>query len=521
MNGLQYIKKLYNGKNCYSDSLTEDEIASLHIPSDVEKIVRNMVDTNRIVFLTGNPGDGKTYIIRALEADRALKNIYIEKDMNSVTDEKMSDVISKIVECYHHNHSCIIAANESPFFKLIRASRELDPKLYDELITVKKHVIIYGNSTLQLHRICIIDLNKRNLLDKDRSVIPHITSKFVKLLKDSTGVNPVLDYNVAALQNKPVIDQLQRLFNLVAMSREHFAIRDILGTLAYTITACTVDDEDINGYYYDALFSGENELMSFIAQFDPVLLSKPSLDEQLWNGEKTDGWLMGAPKKWPKELTDESVEEATKLFKSIKRKFYFENGFAKELSELQPVDYTECERIFVNLGSSSNKSGILRMLINSMNRLYLSTDDEKERLRIWTSHSYDLSRETGAAVSTKYIDASDLDLVYPEPISWLKNMEFTPDNLVMKLKKDNTTPRLEIDISLLRGLISIKNGYPASLLSGQYEQSISQFTQALGATSAARDYGDGEILIANRREGSKKKIFIEDNKYGFYNGGEF
>ncbi|WP_347490479.1 hypothetical protein ABDB91_04755 [Desulfoscipio sp. XC116] len=161
------------------------------------------------------------------------------------------------------------------------------------------------------------------------------------------------------------------------------------------------------------------------------------------------------------------------------------------------------------------------MLINSMNRLFLSTDDEKERLRIWTSHSYDLSRETGAAVSTKYIDASDLDLVYPEPISWLKDMEFTPDSLIMKLKRDNTSPKLEIDVTLLRGLISIKSGYPASLLSGQYEQSISQFTQALASTSAARDYGDGELLIANRREGSRKKIFIEDNKYRFHDGGEF
>ena len=67
MNSLQFIKKLYNGRNCYSDSLTEDEIALLHIPSGVERIVEEMVDANRIVFLTGNPGDGKTYIIRALE----------------------------------------------------------------------------------------------------------------------------------------------------------------------------------------------------------------------------------------------------------------------------------------------------------------------------------------------------------------------------------------------------------------------------------------------------------------------
>ena len=32
MNNLQFIKKLYNGRNCYSDSLTEGELEQLHIP---------------------------------------------------------------------------------------------------------------------------------------------------------------------------------------------------------------------------------------------------------------------------------------------------------------------------------------------------------------------------------------------------------------------------------------------------------------------------------------------------------
>lgn len=160
------------------------------------------------------------------------------------------------------------------------------------------------------------------------------------------------------------------------------------------------------------------------------------------------------------------------------------------------------------------------MLVNSMNRLFLSTDEEKERLRIWTTHSYDLSREAGAAVSTKYIDTSDLVLDYPEPITWLKELEYAPRYLIMKLK-DSEEPKLEIDIDLLRSLIGIKNGYPVSLLSGRYEQAVSQFAQELALTSVARDYGNGEILIANRRDGSLNKIVIEENKYRFSEGGEY
>ena len=79
MNNLQFIKKLYNGRNCYSDSLTEGELEQLHIPSGVEAIVEKMVKENRIVFLTGNPGDGKTYIIRAIEPTLKQENIYVER----------------------------------------------------------------------------------------------------------------------------------------------------------------------------------------------------------------------------------------------------------------------------------------------------------------------------------------------------------------------------------------------------------------------------------------------------------
>lgn len=519
MNNLQFIKKLYNGRNCYSDSLTESEIEQLHIYSGVEAIVEKMVKDNRIVFLTGNPGDGKTYIIRAIEQTLKRKNVYVEKDLNSVADDKIEKVISNILKCYHNNKSCIIAANEFPFFKLIRASRVFAPELYKELVNIKRNTIVYGYSAVELKRICIIDLNERSLLDKDRSIIAPIIEKFVSLLKDNQGINPVLDYNVSALQNEHVVEQLKKLFNLVAMSGEHFAMRDILGAISYTITSCT-NEEDNKGYYYDALFLGDNDLMSFVSSFDPVMLTVPSLDEQLWNGEKLEGWLMGHPTQWPYELTENSIDDANELFKSIKRRYYFENIYAKSLSDLQPTDYLECERIFTKLTQASEKRQILRMLIHSMNRLFLSSDVEREHLRIWTTHSYDQSRVAVAAVSTRYVDATELELLYPSPASWLMDMEYSPNCLLMRLK-NKPEVKLEINTTLLRGLICIKNGYPSCLLSSQFELAISQFTQQLSTTSYAKSYSDGEMILANRRDGSHKTIFIEDNKYRFNDRGEY
>jgi hypothetical protein len=166
----------------------------------------------------------------------------------------------------------------------------------------------------------------------------------------------------------------------------------------------------------------------------------------------------------------------------------------------------------------SKNRDIKRRLIRSMNRLFLSSDNTSNYLRVWTTHGYDLSRESGAAVSTRYIDDAELELVYPEPVRWLKELEYTPSYLVLR-HKHNQTVRLQIDLDMLKTLIAIEKGYPVSLLSTQYELKLSQFLHSLCAAGLARDYSDGRVILANRREGSSKEISIEDDKYELMVGG--
>ena len=64
MNKLDFVRKLYRGKNCYSDPLTPEEIELIHIRSTTENIISQMLEDKKIIFLTGNPGDGKTYIMK-------------------------------------------------------------------------------------------------------------------------------------------------------------------------------------------------------------------------------------------------------------------------------------------------------------------------------------------------------------------------------------------------------------------------------------------------------------------------
>ena len=64
MDNLQFVQQIYHGKNCYADSMSPEQIDLLHIPSGVESIVRKMINEKKIVFLAGNPGDGKHLLLR-------------------------------------------------------------------------------------------------------------------------------------------------------------------------------------------------------------------------------------------------------------------------------------------------------------------------------------------------------------------------------------------------------------------------------------------------------------------------
>ena len=56
--------------------------------------------------------------------------------------------------------------------------------------------------------------------------------------------------------------------------------------------------------------------------------------------------------------------------------------------------------------------------------MYLKSDDAKNQLRIWSTHSDDLSRESSAAVSSRYIPNSELLLECPRYFQiGLKHME--------------------------------------------------------------------------------------------------
>lgn len=427
MTKIDFVKKLYNGKNCYSDHMDESELQLIHIASNVEKIIIDMLAHNRIVFLTGNPGDGKTFIIKTISSIVDEGAFYIQTDLNNIKD--YTQVIKDIVSLYEEKKGAIIAVNEYPFMQLCKQIKLASQKIYDEIQYAKKTTIAYNISEPLSNRVAVVDLNERNFLGTDYNLMTSLIDKFIELLKSESTYNSVLEYNLRALSNEFVKDQLLSLFQLAAAECEHFAIRDILGAIAFICTACMMDDYE-NHLYYSAAFEGTNNLLAVVRQFDPVYLSNPSLDEKLWNGEIKDDWIFEVPKKSPNEIED--VDEALSLFCEIKRRYYFENKKGKALFKLQPNEIIRCAEIFTTFETQKKK--IKGALIKSINKLFLPSSDDRKQLHIWTTHQYDMSQETAVAVSSKSVDASEVEILMPRPADWLKGLEYVPDHIIMKPK---------------------------------------------------------------------------------------
>lgn len=508
MSNLEFIKKLYNGKNCYSDHMSEDELNLLHITSKVEDLLMEMVAKSKIIFLTGNPGDGKTFLIKAIREDLP-KDIYIETDVNNISG--YDQLVEDIENCFDQKKPAIIAVNEYPFMQLCKTIKKKRIDIYDELFKAKKNAITYSTSNMLTGRIALIDLNERNLLDTSRNLLEELVDKFVELLSTDNS-NKYLSYNVKALSIREVKLQLLSAMSLATSECEHFAIRDILGALSFIFTSCVMEDYE-GQPYYAAIFNGSNQLLRAIQQYDPIFLSLPTLDEQLWNGEVTQGWLLGAPEVWPNDSKfDNNVDEAVECFKNIKRKYYFENVKGHELSALQPDEISKSNSIFCNFESQKKK--IKERIIRSINKLFLPSSDDKKQLHIWTTHRYDMSIPASVAVSSKSIDASELEILMPRPADWLKGMEYVPNHIILK-PVHSDEPVLRLDVDFLRTLNAIEEGYPVGLLAPQYEQSAAMFLQQLDDRKLTEENDDGEVILASRRKSYKKSVFIQDGKYGF------
>lgn len=512
---MNFLSKLYNSKNCYADSFKHEEMGYLHVKSSLEELIEKYISEGKMVLLTGNPGDGKTFLIQSLSKAIEKYDVYVEADANCIIDQEA--FVNHVLYLHRSKKPCIIAINEFPLVEFLTSLKLQAPDLCAEIIRQRERNIVYDNQPfIPLENVIVVDLNNRNLLDSDSGLPQQVLSMIIdfanKAIIEEEIINEAIKYNILVVSQKLVQERLLRILNMISRSGIHFVIRDVLGMLSYILTSGDINnDAGVETHYYNLLFSGSSKIFDALRVFDPVHFTHPQIDEELWNGNMTEGWISKEPILIPCLIEDEN--DAIDAYKSMKRRFFFENIDGCKLYDLMPKEYESYYNVLINCSSSNDR--IKREMILGINKFFNSNDNDANALKIWTIHRYDQSKTSKAAISSQYIDINELEILTPKLPDWVKGMEYTPDHFIIRTKaKEGQPVQLKINLDFLRALIAIKNGYPSQLIPREYEYRLIKFMNALKRASSNKVLSNNYTLL-DKRSNEHYDIDVIEEKFEF------
>ena len=114
---VEFLAGLYNKHSCYADRLTEEQLAGIHIPTGVETVVRKWLLAKKDVVLLGNPGDGKTHLIR--QVDDAVKRVKAEVVLDATAEKDYGRLINKWKKASDASRPFCVAINQGPLNQLL------------------------------------------------------------------------------------------------------------------------------------------------------------------------------------------------------------------------------------------------------------------------------------------------------------------------------------------------------------------------------------------------------------------
>lgn len=234
---LDFIAKLYNNRNSYADVFTDEELHAIHVESGIEDLIKNYIEQGKQIFLTGNPGDGKTHLIKSLSKYLEKHNAFVELDANSIKDEEL--FLRKLKNAIKDNRPSIIAINEFPLLSLLQSLGDRLPG-YKQISSQREKGIVYNKGTEDLIQdVVVIDLNNRNLLTVDMAERTLNRILEVSNICNDCAINNICpsNQNIIKLKNSLVQDRLLLLIEKIGSTGVHVVMRDILGFFAFILTA--------------------------------------------------------------------------------------------------------------------------------------------------------------------------------------------------------------------------------------------------------------------------------------------
>jgi hypothetical protein len=434
----ELLRGLYLGLQSNADLSDTDSRERLHVRTTLDAFIPTVLRGGRDVVLTGNPGDGKSHLVRFLHDNGLLGGAQIELDL-SARDSKA--VAREWAALKTEGRPLVICANEGPLTDLIDVleAEEATRGGAAELRAQLGRLVVSHPADLpeEPQQTVLINLADRNLLTEDmvgaalKRVCNH---QFLPsgILSTETPAGQ----NITLLADPDVRDRLAALLAAVGRRLEgHVTFRQLWATISYAITAGKQSSSQrgtpagLGTYPLDFLASGRADISLikvFRRHFDPANVPDPQLDEDLWEeGEPRRG-------RWLFDLDDEP-EPPAELWRVGKRAEAL--ALLASLKRLVALAHTEGEHLLELLKGASHDlplelepEDLLERVLSGVRRTYLSPAEDADApdwltggLPLWIGHTYqDISAGQRPHVAAAWIDAADLEVRYPLRPHWLQ-----------------------------------------------------------------------------------------------------
>ena len=511
--GLQFIRDFYRGTSAYADHVDEELLSYIHLTTKLDAAIINAAEAGKDIVLTGNPGDGKTHIIRMLKTklEQLPTPAAVELDASTLSNDQIYKAWCSAKETHA---PFVIAINAAVLYSVYKAFPDFEP--IQEAYTQMVHSVVFHEEDSESRNLVVFDLSKREALTGEilKQAISKMTAEdHYKECKNCPLYSScVVNKNRRLLNNALFQERLSIILQRVSLQGYHATLRELQSFIVYLIfgnRSCKQLNQTAGNSQFDLvnlIYSGKGNLFAAINRaIDPVNISHPVWDERiLLNDIDPSSWVEGY------EVPAEAIAyDNETLFNLRKRQFFFFNLYGDELLTILDDDATRFQN-FLNQDSGK----IIKELISKLNSFFGNANGSNTKFQIWSGHRYN-NEPRKVLISAGTIKKSEFSVGRP---SLLKSMQAGIDmtsNYIRLEKKESPDIFLKVDYEMYLLMNEAERGVPVLFMESDLVKKVWRFIEQLQSFEEIDDEDTVEVGLLDVQ--NKRTVMVsvdrEDKKY--------
>lgn len=511
--GLQFIRDFYRGTSAYADHVDEKLLTNIHLKTRLDDAIIKAAELGKDIILTGNPGDGKTHIIRVLKTklEKLPNPAVVELDASTLSNEEIYESWKNAKE---KKAPFVLAINAAVLYAVYNAYPDFEPvkNAYSQMI----HSVVFHNENKEKDSLVVFDLSKREVLTSEilKQAISKMTADehYKECEKCPLFSSCVVEKNRKLLNTSLFQKRLGIILQRVSLRGYHATLRELQSFISYLIfgnRTCKQLNQTAGNSQYDLvnlIYSGKGNLFLAINNaIDPVNISHPVWDERiLLNEIESDSWVERY--EVPAEAIAYDNEE---LFRLRKRQFFFFNSHGEELIRILDDDASRFQKFL-----EQDSGRIIKDLISKLNSFFGAVNVSNTRLQIWSGHRYN-NEPRKVLVSAGIIKKNELSVGRPTLLNSMQTGIDMTSNYIRLEKKDSPNIFLKVDFEMYLLLNEAERGVPVLFMESDLVKKVWRFIEQLQPyknIDEEETVGIGLMDVQNKRT-IMVDIDREDHKY--------